>query len=326
LSEQVKLPMIILRKDKLAIIAALVSLAIPGLITPVTAQQSTGETGISTSASQDEKAIRAQASEYIQAFARGDAAALANMWTADGLFTDSDGREYKGRTAIQNLFTSHFKQFGPHPIEINIESVKFPSGNTAIEEGNTRSTAGGAALRFNRYMAFHVKENNQWKMAAVSETGWTPETAYSALKDLGWLVGRWSVKQPMETGVHMNANWVGNRNFIKFEFEEAPPTGSTVDPVKSTQIIGWDPIAKQVVSWHFDSTGGFGYARWLKQGQSWVVNANGVEQDGSAIKANYVINPIDTNMFTWQSTGRVRAGANLPDTPSITVGRDESVQ
>jgi hypothetical protein len=175
-------------------------------------------------------------------------------------------------------------------------------------------------------MAFHVKEGDQWKMAAVTETTWTPESAYEALKDLYWLVGKWSVKQPVESGIHFNANWVANRNFIKCEFEEATAPGSGVDPVKTTQLIGWDPIQKQIVSWHFDSSGGFGYGRWHREGKVWVIDANGVEQDGTTAKANYLLNPVDSNMFTWQSVARHKGVATLPDMPSITIGRDGTVQ
>ena len=36
------------------------------------------------------------------------------------------------------------------------------------------------------------------------------------------------------------------------------------------QVIGWDPAAKQVRSWVFDSGGGIGEGIWTKQGDKWI--------------------------------------------------------
>lgn len=311
-------------KQNLAWVLTLVSLTIPMLAPlPARAQDVTvsATASVDSNRSDDAAAIRAQAAAYTQAFAKGDSAALAGMWAPDGTFTDDDGKEFKGRASIQADLEAHFKQFGPHPLEITVESIKFPAANLAIEEGVTRSMVGNFPVRFSRYMAVHVKDNGKWQMAAVTESDWVPPNASSALKDLSWLVGNWSVKQPPSTGVHFNAVWTSNQNFIKCEFDEAANAGN----VKTTQIIGWDPIAKQIVSWHFDSSGGFGYGRWVKQGRTWVINSSGVEQDGSTAKAKYLINPVDTNMFTWQSIARARGGSKLPNTQPISIGRDGSV-
>src|SRR5262249_44928996 len=57
----------------------------------------------------DDASLRAGAREYEKAYAKGDAKALADMWTPDGTYTDSDGEKFVGRQAIQDLFTKDFK-------------------------------------------------------------------------------------------------------------------------------------------------------------------------------------------------------------------------
>ena len=41
------------------------------------------------------------------------------------------------------------------------------------------------------------------------------------------------------------------------------------------QIIGWDPAAKQIRSWVFDSDGAFGEGVWNKQGNRWYIQSTG---------------------------------------------------
>ena len=47
-----------------------------------------------------------------------------------------------------------------------------------------------------------------------------------------------------------------------------------------TQRIGWDPLARQIRSWEFDSEGGFGEGRWSRDGERWVVKHTGVRPEG----------------------------------------------
>ena len=59
-----------------------------------------------------ESEIRATAVAFVQAFNRGDAQAVAALWTADGSAADDSGTIYKGRPAIEAQYAELFKQ---HP-------------------------------------------------------------------------------------------------------------------------------------------------------------------------------------------------------------------
>jgi uncharacterized protein (TIGR02246 family) len=285
-----------------------------------------------SSHSDDEKAIREQAKDYAKAFTAGDVAALANMWAADGTFTDSSGQNYNGRPAIEKLLSSYFPKPGGQPMEIAIESIKFPADNVAIEEGTARLLRGRAIGSMSRYTVVHVKENGKWQMASVSETDCIPATSPDSLKDLSWMVGDWTVKgtdqdtakDPAKEGtkepVKLKALWKANNNFIRCVFgtdiEGPSPTGDM-------QIIGVNPVTRRIVSWHFDSQGGFGYGQWFKDGDTWVERAHGVLHDGTASSATYLMHKVDANTFAWRSTKRRLNGSPLPDTQELTITRDQ---
>ena len=46
------------------------------------------------------------------------------------------------------------------------------------------------------------------------------------------------------------------------------------------QRIGWDPLARQIRSWEFDSEGGFGEGKWSRDGERWVIKHTGVRPEG----------------------------------------------
>ena len=59
-----------------------------------------------------ENEIRATAAAFVDAFNRGDAHAVADLWTADGTAADESGTIFKGRPAIEAQYAELFKQ---HP-------------------------------------------------------------------------------------------------------------------------------------------------------------------------------------------------------------------
>ena len=87
------------------------------------------------------------------------------------------------------------------------------------------------------------------------------------------------------------------------------------------QIVGWDPAAKQIRSWVFDSDGGFGEGKWTKKDQRWYIQATGTLPDGSKTSAVNIITYVDENTFTWQSVNREAGGEILPNVDEVVVGR-----
>jgi SnoaL-like domain len=53
----------------------------------------------------EEAALLKNAETFVEAFHKGDAKAVAALWTKDGDYTDQTGRTFKGRDAIEKGFT-----------------------------------------------------------------------------------------------------------------------------------------------------------------------------------------------------------------------------
>ena len=92
------------------------------------------------------------------------------------------------------------------------------------------------------------------------------------------------------------------------------------------QIIGWDPAAKQIRSWVFDSDGGFAEGRWAKKGNRWTITTKGITPDGRKASSVNVITYVDDNRFKWQSVSRIADGELLPNIDEVVVVRGQPAE
>src|SRR5206468_4286433 len=83
------------------------------------------------------EAIAKNAEAFIEAFHKGDAMALAAFWTPDGDYTDQQGRQFKGREAIEKAFTKLFSEHKDLKVRIESEALRFVTADVAIEDGKT---------------------------------------------------------------------------------------------------------------------------------------------------------------------------------------------
>ncbi|HEY9773031.1 MAG TPA: SgcJ/EcaC family oxidoreductase [Planktothrix sp.] len=268
------------------------------------------------STASDEKIIRAQADDYAKQFQAKNAAALAAMWTVDGDWTDENGTVARGRENIEKRLDSYFKDRSAQPIKVSIESLKFPADNVAVEEGTCTLLSDSVPVSAGRYSVVHVKKDGQWQMMSVTET--TCPQPESSISELGWFIGLWNATGDKGT-VHLQASWDPGHHFITFD-----DSGATGQPLS---IIGFDPISRQLVVWHFDEDGGYGRGILMRKGENtWVEISRGVQPDGNISRARYVIRKVNNDKFTWQSTDRRIAGRELPDCQEITVAREYSTK
>lgn len=266
----------------------------------------------------DEQIIRAQAADYSRAFANGDVDALVAMWADDAVFTDQQGRVYVGRNAIADQMASFFKTCGKQTIEIKIDSLQFPADNVAVEHGVSHIGSSNNPASFGTYTAIHVKRDG-WKMVSVTEAPkFDPSTsAFPAINDLSWLIGDWKVEGP-RGDLQIKADWVAGKKIIRCTFDATTKDGQKTS---QTQFIFYDPLLKRIRSWQFDWNGGYGESRWLKSGKEWMAEGCSVQSDGTTGSARYLINQLDANTFSWQSTSRRIMGRQIPDTPVLTAKR-----
>jgi uncharacterized protein (TIGR02246 family) len=262
----------------------------------------------------DREAIRKQSAEFVQAFAKGDAKAVAAAWTEQGEYYDDAGAALRGRSEIEKEFAQFFKEHPKSQVAVEIDSIRFPSRDLAIEEGVLRQLRDGKELPSStRYRALHVRDDGQWKTALCREWG----GGQDRLQDLIWLLGRWkgaAKDQEMELSFEKDTKTPS----IVGHFTRKAGGGAVAS---GTIKISLDPQTGHLRSWHFDDDGGHGQSLWTRDGNRWVLDAVGVEADGTDTAAVNVLARINNDAFTWRSLDRVAGDEALPDTAPIKLTR-----
>lgn len=267
-----------------------------------------------------EAAIRAAADAFVAAFDRGDAQAIAALWTADGTTADQHGVVFRGRKAIEAEYAGFFKRYPGAKMEIAVESVDFPTPDTAVEDGTTRVTVPQPVPpRAGRYTALHVRQGGKWFLAAVRESDVELPSSVSRLAGLGWLIGQWQAKRE-DTTVQTRFQWIANKSFIR---RDSSVHRGGVEVSSGSQIIGWDPTSGQIASWSFDSSGGHGSARWTPSPEGWRIESQGVLADGTPTSSHEALVRVagEDNVFGWRSFDRKAGQADLPDIGEIVLDR-----
>jgi uncharacterized protein (TIGR02246 family) len=112
----------------------------------------------------DEEAIVKSSREFAAAFEKGDAKAVAALWTERGEYHHGVGVTLRGHADIEKAFAEHFKEKKHGKVEVLIESICFPAENLAVEEGLVRQSGEGKELpTTTRYTVTHVREGGQWR-------------------------------------------------------------------------------------------------------------------------------------------------------------------
>ena len=261
----------------------------------------------------DREAIAQSARDFAAAFEKGDAKAVAALWTEQGEYESDDGMVLRGRAAIEAAFAAHFKDRPGEKMEIKVESIRFPSRNTAIEEGLTCSTAKGGLPDSACYRVLHVREDGKWRIALCREWG----AGENRMADLDWLIGTWH-GEAKDHELTISFSPGKNGRFLVGEFTTTA-AGKTV-PL-GTMKIGLDPVSRQFISWHFDPDGGFGHGLWLRERNHWAVDSRGIQGDGVEIAMVNVFTRFGNDEVGWRSIDRMVGGETQPDSPLIRLKR-----
>jgi uncharacterized protein (TIGR02246 family) len=269
----------------------------------------------------EDKDVKGRRAAFIEAFNKGDAKAVAAFYTPDATYVDQDGREYKGRAAIEQLYEKTFAAHKGAKLAIHPTASKMLSPDVALNDGVTEVTpAGGGFPTPTRFSAVLVKKEGEWYLQDIHEAEARPPSNAAHLEDLEWLIGEW--KGEVEKGESATASyeWAENDNFIVSSY------ATTLDGVPvagGTQWIGYDAIDKKVRSWSFYSGGGSGEAVWAKDGNRWIINTTARTADGKRVSATNIITKTDDDHMTWQMTKLTVDGESLPDLQPVKMRRVE---
>jgi uncharacterized protein (TIGR02246 family) len=273
-----------------------------------------------TIAATPETEIRKAVEAYVQAFNKADAKALAAMWSPEAVYINPlSGDEVVGREAIEKQFTAILAETKGAKLEAATDSVQFISPGVAVEHGTARLMQENEEPEESQTTSIFVKRDGKWLLDRVTEeTIVTPLSHYEQLKDLQWMVGKWTDQDDVAK-VTTECNWTRNNNFLVRSF--AIEIADRID-MSGMQIIGWDPAAKQIRSWVFDSDGGFGEGTWTKKGNRWSINQRGVLPDGGKTSSVNIFTYLDDNTCTLQSVNRTVDGELLPNIDEVTITKE----
>jgi uncharacterized protein (TIGR02246 family) len=276
---------------------------------PQDGQKAEAATPASPSAVEIHNLLRAMTTAYNQADAKG----LAAIFTDDAILFDQDGKEVRGRDAIGRQYGEAFDAGPTCKVVEEVESVHSLSPEVASVIGHFHlDDEKGTALISGRYSLITVRKQNQWKLAELRDLA--PSSSDMTVKggplrDLEWLVGDW-VDEGEDGKGSSTVRWEEGKKFLvrKYSLQADGEPDRT-----GTQWIGWDPQAKQIRSWVFDSEGDFGQGQWTHSGNAWIIKATGVTGDGLTTSSTEFIESINKDSLKLRSTERIVGTELLPD-------------
>ncbi len=277
-----------------------------------------GVSAENTAISPDEIAIRKAVESYVDSYNRGDASAAASHWSRQGSYLTMTGESAKGPDRIKPAMEKFFAEHKGITVKVALFDVQVQAGGRAIAKGFAVFQRSGEENDEALFAAMYVKEKGAWKLLKVEEEeSSVPLDTIAKLGELEWLIGDW-VDQDESGRVETTFRWTKDYAFINGTFRVT--VGDRVD-LEGTQVIGWDPVAKKIRSWIFDTKAGFGEGEWSGAGNKWTVNVGSVLGTGQKASSLNIYTYVDPNSFTWQSVGREVDGELLPDIDEVTVVR-----
>jgi uncharacterized protein (TIGR02246 family) len=254
----------------------------------------------------------------IEAFNKGDAAALAALFAEKGELVDENGNVYSGREQITGLFKAFFERFPKAELQMEVTGVRTVGDSLAIEEGVRLITVPDSDVAAQvRYAAVRDKVGDSWPIASYSEFADDPApTPAEMLSGVSFLVGDWIDESP-EGKTTISYRWEDDGNFLLGDYTLAV---AGMPESRSHQRIGWDPLEGVIRSWTFDSDGGYSTGEWVPTDAGWVIKSDATMPDGTTGSATVTVTPTDADHFIVRSSDRIIGGVDEPEF-ELTVAR-----
>ncbi len=265
----------------------------------------------------EETAIRAVDEVFVRAYNQGDSKALAALFTEDAEVVEADGSRFQGRSLVEQSFADTFAADKGVKIAFDVAAIRILTPDAAKEEGRSLATPAKGAPVSRLYTVLYVKRDGRWLISSVREESDPLTRPHDRLKDLEWMIGEW-VEERSDSVVRLICRWSDDKNFL-LRSVTVKHEGKAVLTI--SQRIGWDPLARQIRSWEFDSEGGFGEGRWSRDGERWVVKHSDVQPGGTTSSATNVMTREGADMIKWTSTDRVVGDQSDPGEESYVLVR-----
>ena len=266
-----------------------------------------------TSGRDDESAINKSIQELSTAFNKSDVEALVGLWAEDGEFIGESGKIYRGKPALKVFFKKALEDFKGYKQSMKSDSIRFVRPEVALEEGTVVMTSPENEPTTGKYTSVWVKQDGRWLLSRVrdlpiQEAEQKVESS-DKLKGLAWMLGEWMDKEG-KGAVSMDCKWYPGQTFLLQDYVIKQADGKDFNV---SYRIGWDPYNQQIRSWVFDSAGGFGIGWWTRDGNTWVIESEGVYPDGRLFSSTDTLKFIDENSAEWTSKNREVDEQPMPD-------------
>jgi uncharacterized protein (TIGR02246 family) len=253
------------------------------------------------------------ASDFVDAYNKKDAAAIAKLFTEDGELTDLSGEEItSSRAEIEAHYSDVLADENLSSIAIEVSSVRLVTPDIAIEDGRAHFTPPGEATipRSIAYTAVLAKNAEGAWLIASSRTLRDVTDAAGQLAALSAaLIGEWTSTTADGVRLDLAIGWDVSEKFLSGEMLT---TTADAEPQTGMIRIGWNAAKNSIVSWMFDSEGGVIEGVWTPSETGWLIRAEGTTADGETFSAMQKITPEGEDVIQWDASQRVIAGAKQP--------------
>ncbi|MEK7952412.1 YybH family protein [Luteolibacter soli] len=254
------------------------------------------------------------AKDFVAAYNKKDAAALAALFTETGEITDLDATDITtGREDIQARYQAIFEAPDAPQISIDVDSVRLVGKDLAIEDGTVHATPPGdddVATSMDYTAVLQKGEDGAWRIASTRDREDSSDAAGQLAELAKALKGDWTATRE---GLRLDIafGWDDSGNFL---VGEMLATAADAKPVKTTIRIGWDPSRKTITWWNFDDGGGFSKGDWTPVDDGkWLIRTEGVTEDGEVTSANQTLTFDGPDAFVWDAGERLVDGEKQPD-------------
>lgn len=258
--------------------------------------------------------LQKAAAEFVTAYNKQDATAIAALFTEDGEMADLSGTNLtSGRDEIQARYERIFSDGALH-IAIEVDSVRFVAPNLAIEDGTFHLTPAddeSAPPRSTTYTAVLIQDDaGAWRIASTRSLKDVTEAAghLAALADA--LKGEWTYRDPEGVRLDLAFGWDSTGTHITGEMLT---TTADAEPQEGSIRISWDASKQQIVSWMFDAEGGFTHGVWTPTEKGWLIRSEGTTADGETLTASQQLTTEGGDTLLWAASQRIVDGENIPD-------------
>lgn len=255
--------------------------------------------------------LRQSATDFVTAYNKKDAAAVALLYTEQGEIVASDAVT-SGRKDIQALYETIFSG-DPRQIAIEVSDVRIVAPSVAIEEGIYHISPPddeNAPPRSTAYTAVMLKnDKGTWQIASCRDVADVTDAAGQLASLEKVLIGEWTARID-DVKVDYAFGWDPTGKFLLGEILTTKPDA---DPQTGTMRIGWNAAKKTIVSWVFDAQGGVVEGVWTEIEEGWELRSEGTTAEGEVVTMSQKLTTEGKDTLIWTSSNRVIDGKKLPD-------------